>query len=148
MNPYIRAWAAALGLTAMAVLTQAATMPVQGGVLNLSCVDALVAVGQPNLAGVFAFVPEKDSAAAFADLMAREPKALKKYMRKLDDDIKVAGGITPWDHEAILAVIALLGSPLAETFPKPPAKLSARLNEISMAQTVSLETVTARRKKS
>src|SRR5205807_2646903 len=57
-------------------------------VLNLSCVEALVAVGESRLAGVFAFVAEKDETSAFADLLVHDKGALKKFMAKADKDFK------------------------------------------------------------
>lgn len=118
-----------------------------GGVLNLNCVAALVAVDRASLAGVFSFIAENDSAAAFADLAARDPKVLKKYVAKLNKDLAVADGITPWDHEAVSAVLALLNGPLVEVMKKPSAKVMDRLKKLSEAPAVSLDVVTARRKK-
>ena len=138
----------ALFALAAGALGPAATAGDPGGVLNLSCVDALVAVDRAGLAGVFSFIAEKDSPAAFADLAVHEPKALKKYLAKVEQDLAAAAGITSWDHEAILTVLALLQGPLAETLRKPSAKVLARLNELSLAPTVTLDIVTARRKKS
>ena len=117
------------------------------GVINLSCMEALVAIDEPGLAGVFSFIPEKDSPAAFADLVAHRGKALKKYAAKLEADFKAAGGITPWDHETALFVVALFSGPLAATLEQPSAKLQAKLAELSLAPALSLEQVAARRKK-
>ena len=121
--------------------------PTPGGVLNLSCIEALAAIGQPNLAGVFSFISEKDSPAAFADLTAHNEKAIKKYVEKVDKDFKAAGGVTTWDHETLMLALALYSGPLALTFEKPSAKALARINELSLAPTLSLEQVAARRRK-
>ncbi|MCX5797229.1 MAG: hypothetical protein NTY77_17195 [Elusimicrobia bacterium] len=121
--------------------------PDAGGLLNLSCIEALAAVRQPNLAGVFSFISEKDSPAAFADLVAHDGKALKRYVEKVGRDFEAAGGVTTWDHEALLFALALYSGPLAATFEKPSAKLMARISELSLSPTLSLEQVTARRKK-
>ena len=110
--------AAALAAGAAAA---AAPDPTPGGVLNLSCMEALAAIGQPHLAGVFSFISEKDSPAAFADLIAHDGKALKRYVEKVDQDFKAAGGITTWDHEALMFALALYSGPLASTFEKPSA---------------------------
>lgn len=120
---------------------------VRGGLINLSCLEALVAINQPGLAGVFSFITEKDSPAAFADLVAHQGKSLKKYVAKLDQDLKAAGGITTWDHEAIVFALALFSGPLAQTLEKPPQKLVSKMTELSLAPTLALEAVTARRKK-
>ena len=121
--------------------------PTSGGVLNLSCIEALAAIGQPHLAGVFSFIPEKDSPAAFADLAAHDGKALKRYVEKVGKDFEAAGGVMIWDHEVLVFALALYSGPLAATFEQPTAKVLARINELSLAPTLSLEQVAARRKK-
>jgi hypothetical protein len=118
---------------------------ISGGMLNLSCLNALVSVGQAELAGVFSFITEKDSGLAFADFIARNRAALKKYLVKLDNDIKVASGVTPWDHEVVVQVIELYQSPLAETFEKMPPEIGKRLTKFSMAPTITLEEQTQRK---
>ncbi|MDD5629635.1 MAG: hypothetical protein PHU21_11260 [Elusimicrobia bacterium] len=119
----------------------------QGSVLDLSCIEALAAVGEADLAGVFSFIPEKDLPAAFADLVVNDGKALKKYVAKVGRDFDDAGGITTWDRSALLAVLALYSGPAAPTLEKPSPKVMARINELSLAATMSLEQVAARRKK-
>lgn len=124
-----------------------AVEPVNAGMLNLNCLDALVSVDQAKLAGVFSFIADKDSSAAFADLVAHDASLLKKYAARLEKDFKAASGIAQWDHDVLLTVLSLYASPLGETMEKPSAKLKARLTELSMAPTLTLEQVTARRKK-
>ena len=143
MTTLILAAALAAGVAA----APASAPAVQGGVLNLSCIEALAAIGQPSLAGVFSFIPEKDSPAAFADLLVHDNKALKKYAEKVGQDLKAASGITDWDHEAVMFALSLLTGPLAQTLEKPSGKLMARLNELSLAPKLSLEVVVSRRKK-
>jgi hypothetical protein len=116
--------------------------------LDLNCMDALVAAEKSSLAGVFSFIPQKDTTAAFSDLIVRDKKALKKYIAKVEKDLKVASGITLWDHEVVLNALSLFGSPLAATFEAPPKKITDKLTELSVAPTLSLEQVTARRKAS
>ncbi|MDD5655921.1 MAG: hypothetical protein PHF00_01535 [Elusimicrobia bacterium] len=147
MSPKFRTLAVLAALAAAGVPARAQQPGGQGGVINLSCMEALVSIGRAELAGVFSFVADKDSPAAFADLVAHEPKGLKKYAARLEKDQLAAGGITPWDHEALLSLLALFSGPLADTLGKPSAKLLARLNDLSLAPTVPLETVMARRKK-
>ena len=115
--------------------------------MNLSCIEALAAIGQPSLAGVFSFIFEKDSSAAFADLTVHDSKALKRYVEKVGQDFKAAGGVTTWDHEALMSVLALYAGPLAATLEKPSAKVLTRINELSLAPKLSLEQVAARRRK-
>ena len=124
-----------------------AQAPRDAQMLNLSCVEALVSIGQASLAGVFSFIPEKDSPAAFADLIVHDRKALKKYAVKLEKDLKEAGGISVWDHEAVAFALSIYASPLAETLDKPGASLLTRLDEFARAQTMSLQDLTARRRR-
>jgi len=139
----VRAGAAVPSLGA----ASASAAPVQGGIINLSCMEALVAVEQARLAGVFSFIPEKDSPAAFGDLVAHDGKALKRYADKLDQDFKAGAGITAWDHEAVVFTLSLFSSPLAQTLDLPAPKLQARLTALSLAPTVPLGAIVARRKK-
>jgi hypothetical protein len=137
----------AAALAAGAAAAPASEPSVQGGVLDLSCIEALAAIGQPNLAGVFSFISEKDSPAAFADLLVHDHKALRKYVEKAGQDLKAAGGITDWDHDVVMFALSLFAGPLAHTLEKPSGKILARLNELSLAPKLSLEVVASRRKK-
>ena len=120
---------------------------VRGGVINLSCMEALVAIEEPGLAGVFSFISEKDAPSAFADFLAHHPKALKKYAAKVDQDLKAAAGVVSWDHEVLMDLLSLFSSPMADTLEKPSSKTMAQMTELSLAPTLSLEAVTAGRKK-
>jgi hypothetical protein len=115
--------------------------------LNLSCVEALVSIDQANLAGVFSFVPEKDGPAAFADLVVHQKKALKKFLGKLERDQKEAGGVSAWDHEAAAFALSIYRSPLGETIDKPGEALLKRLEDAARAPTMTLQEMTARRRK-
>ena len=124
-----------------------AESPQGAHILDLSCVEALVAVDQARLAGVFSFIAEKDAIPAFADLLARDPKALKKFIEKVEHDFKIATGISRWDRDVLAAVMSLYGSPLGDTFPKPAPKVVSRIAELTQETVVPLEQITARRKK-
>jgi len=117
------------------------------GVVNLSLVDALAAIEEPQLGGIFSFIPEKNSTFAFADLLARDKKALKRYLVKLKADLKGAGGLTGWDHEVCATLVNLYASPLGASFQKPDAKKMSQVNECVLSQVVSLADVVARRKR-
>lgn len=133
-----------LGALILSPALLVAEAPVVGGMLNLSCVAALVAVGHADLAGTFSFINEKDAPAAFADFVAHNKAALKKYMDKLNRDFKAAGGISVWDHEAVMKIIEVYSSPLGETLEKPGAVIGKRLTELSVAPTLTLEEITAK----
>jgi len=125
----------------------AAETPRSGQLLNLSCMEALVAIDEANLAGVFSFVPEKDGSAAFADLVVHNPKAMKKYLAKVEGDLKAVGGISVWDREALAFALSIYASPLGGTLEKPSAKAMARLAELAQAPGLTLGEMTARRRK-
>jgi hypothetical protein len=117
-------------------------------ILDLNCVEGLVAVDRAALAGVFSFIAPKDTAPAFADLLVRDQKALKKFLAKMEKDLKSASGVTVWDHEVLLNAVSLFGSPLAPTLDVPVKKVLGRMSELSLAPTLSLEQVAVRRKSS
>ncbi|MFA6003251.1 MAG: hypothetical protein WC881_04210 [Elusimicrobiota bacterium] len=139
-------WIAAL-VVAGVVAGRAQGQEQRSGVLNLNCVEALVAVEHTALAGVFSFVSEKDSNAAFADLVAHDGKALKKYVAKLEKDVKASAGITAWDHDTVLLALGLFTGPVADTLEKPGKSLMEKLTQLSMKPTMTLEQITAQRKK-
>lgn len=130
----------------LAAALRAAPAAAQQGVINLSCLEALGAIGESDLAGVFSFIAEKDSAAAFADLLARNPKALSKFIAKADKDLKAAGGISDWDKTVFQGIAALFASPLADTLPKLSAKTLSRLAELGAAPALPLQEITIRRR--
>lgn len=140
--------AALVAATALIVRPARAGQDPLGGsshMLNLSCVEALVASGHAELAGVFSFVSDKDAPAAFADLAVHDAKALKKYVAKLDADYKTSAAITEWDHSTVEMILSIYGSPLAATLSKPSSKLMSRLAELGQAPTTTLEQLTSKR---
>lgn len=137
----------ALALPSAAAAPAVVPTPDAGGMVNLSLVDALTAIEEPQLAGIFSFIPEKYSTFAFADLMARDKKALKRYLGKLQADLKSAAGLTGWDHEVCATLVNLYASPLSASFEKPDAKRMSRINECVLAPAVQLSDIVAKRKK-
>ncbi|MBI5211537.1 MAG: hypothetical protein HY927_16305 [Elusimicrobia bacterium] len=137
-----------LALLVMALA--AAASPAQegggGALMNLSCIEALVAIDADWLAGVFSFVPEKDSPTAFADIIVRNKAAMKRYLGKLSRDYRAAKGISEWDHEVVMKALELYGSPLAEAVGKPDSSVRERLGTLSLAPTMSLGELSMRRK--
>lgn len=73
--------------------------------LSGSLIEALSVVGKPELGGVFTYVGQPNAPRAFADLIARDAKAMKRYTSKLGDDLKAAGGLTAWDHEVCATLV-------------------------------------------
>jgi hypothetical protein len=115
--------------------------------VSLSLIEALAAIRQPQLAGIFSFVAEADAPFAFADFLARDKKAMKAYLNKLGDDRKAADGLTDWDHEVCASLVNLYGSPLAATFGVPEPKRMSQINECVLSPILPLEAIVARRKK-
>jgi hypothetical protein len=117
-----------------------------GGMVSLSLVEALAAIKQPQLAGIFSFVAEPDAPFAFADLLARDKKALKLYLEKLDGDKKAANGLTGWDHSVCASLVNLYASPMAAAFGgAPEEKRMSQINQCVLAAVVPLEEIVARR---
>jgi hypothetical protein len=117
------------------------------GMISFSLVEALAAIHQPQLAGIFSFVAEKNAPFAFADFLARDKKAMKLYLNKLGDDIKAAEGLTEWDHEVCASLINLYSSPLPPGFERADEKRMKQINDCMLARTASLEEIVAKRKK-
>jgi hypothetical protein len=117
------------------------------GMISFSLVEALAALHQPQLAGIFTFVSEENAPFAFADLLARDKKLMKLYFEKLGEDFKAAQGLTEWDHEVCASLINLYGSPMAATFGRPEDKRMKQINDCMLAHNVTLEEIVSRRKK-
>ncbi|HBL18065.1 MAG: hypothetical protein A2X36_08870 [Elusimicrobia bacterium GWA2_69_24] len=144
-----RAWLAAGLLAALAA--GAAAQPqtpgtAQGGVINLSLVDALVAVDAQDLAGVFSFIPEEQTPMAMADYLMHDHKALKKFVRKGERDLKLSQGINEWDKKVLLFLVGMNSQPL---LPLGIARVSpawrARVNALSLAQALPLNIIVQQR---
>jgi hypothetical protein len=125
----------------------AAARPEATGMISLSLIEALAALRQPQLAGIFSFVAEKDAPFAFADLLARDKDAMKLYLNKLGADIKAAGGLTEWDHEVCASLINLYSAPLPPGFVRADEKRMKQINECMLSQTMTLEEIVSKRKK-
>lgn len=139
--------APALAGTAPAPSAPAAAPVASGGMVSLSLIEALAALKQPQLAGIFSFVSEKDAPFALADYLARDRKAMKRYLGKLDDDRKAGGGLTGWDHDVCASLVNLYASPIAGTFGRPDEKQMSKINQCVLTPVVSLEEIVSRRKK-
>ena len=117
------------------------------GMISFSLIEALAAIHQPELAGVFSFVSERNAPFAFADFLARDKKAMKLYLNKLDADFKAAAGLTEWDHEVCASLINLYSSPLPPGFERADEKRMKQINDCMLAPTTTLEDIVARRRK-
>ena len=116
--------------------------------LSGSLIEALKAIEKPELGGVFTYVGTQDAPRAFADLVARDPKAMKRYTAKLMSDLKAAGGLTAWDHEVCATLVNHYAS--GGDMPgikKPDAKRLKALNDCVLAPVMELQEIVFRRNK-
>ena len=115
-------------------------LPAQQAMIGLSLVDALVAVHQESLAGVFGYIAEANAAPAFADYLFRNPKALKLFLKKGEGDFKRTGGVSQWDKEVFLYLVtiqsnaSLVGAPI-------PDKVFDRVTTLSLAPGLPLAAI-------
>ena len=117
------------------------------GLINLSLVEALTAVKEPGLAGVFTYISEDNAPTAFADYVARDGHALKRYLDKLDDDRKAAKGLTNWDHMVCAMLVNFYASAAGGIFGRPDVKRMSKINQCLLTPIVTLESLVAARKK-
>ncbi|MBI5244586.1 MAG: hypothetical protein HY922_13040 [Elusimicrobia bacterium] len=117
-----------------------------GQVINLSLVEALVAVEHADLSGIFGFVPEEAAGFALADFLMRDHKSLKRFIQKCEKDYKQAHGTSLWDKQVLLHLVTINASGAAPMGVKRiPAKLMDRVNTLSLVDGLPLEVVVQRR---
>ncbi|MBI3288394.1 MAG: hypothetical protein HYZ74_02610 [Elusimicrobia bacterium] len=116
-----------------------------GNLLGGSLVEALAAIQKPELSGVFTYVGEKNTPRAFADLIARDPKAMKRYLEKIKNDMKVAEGATAWDHEVCATLVTYYNGPAIAGLKRPDAKRMKILNAGVLAPVKELQEIVSRR---
>lgn len=116
-------------------------------VVNLSLIDGISAIELPQVTGLFSFIAESDASFAFADLVARDPKSMKRYLNKLRDDKKLSNGLTAWDHEVCATLVNLYASSLGAALTKPKEKDFGFINECVLAPVVQLSDIVSRRKR-
>jgi hypothetical protein len=135
----------AVGLLASPLL--AATAAHAQEMLSGSLIEALAAVGKSELGGVFTYVGDKNAPSAFADLIARDLKAMKRYTNKLSDDRKAAGGLTPWDHQVCATLVNYYAGVPMPGIKKPDDKRLKALNDCVLSSVVELSVIVERRSK-
>lgn len=116
--------------------------------LSGSLIEALKAIEKPELGGVFTYVGPQNAPRAFADLIARDPKAMKRYTGKIMDDLKAAGGLTAWDHEVCATLVNhYAGGAEMPGIKRPDKKRLKALNDCVLAPVMELQDIVMRRKK-
>ena len=114
--------------------------------MDLSLGEALTAVDLIELVGIFNYVSERDAPHAFASYMARDKKALKRYVGKLNGDRAAAGGLTAWDHEVCALLVNLYAGALGPVVERPKAKIIKSINLCVLSPVMTLQDIAARRK--
>ena len=114
-------------------------------ILSGSLIEALAGIGKPELGGLFTYVGEKNAPIAFADLVARDAKAMKRYTSKLNDDRKAAGGLTAWDHQVCATLVNHYAGGAMPGIKRPDAKRLKALNDCVLAPVLELQDIVAKR---
>ena len=137
------------GLLGLAVQAgaQSPQVPTQQQIINLSLIEALVAIDATKLSGVFAFVPREQSSMAMADYLMHDRKALKKFVKKGERDFKQVQGINEWDREVYLYLVGInSGRFLPAGVERVPKKWLKRIHRMSLARPLPLQVIAQRRK--
>jgi hypothetical protein len=117
----------------------------QPGEIDGSLIDAVNSIEQPNLVAVFAYMPMANQPSAFAELLTRDHKGLKRYAEKLASDMKSAGGLPAWDHQVCVVLISRFQT-AADKSGLPDKKRLSIINECLLSRVISLQEVLLRRK--
>ncbi len=137
-----------LAAALLAFLLIAGTTARAQEILSGSLIEALQAVEKPELGGVFTYVGEKNAPIAFADLIARDAKAMKRYTAKLAVDKKAAGGLTAWDHQVCGTLVNHYASGAQMPGIKRPDKKRLKaLNNCVLTPVIELQDIVQRRDK-
>lgn len=115
------------------------------GLLAGALIEALAAIKKPELSGIFTYVGEANAPRAFADLVARDPKAMKLYVAKLMADLKAAGGTTAWDHEVCATLVNYYAGPAIAGLKKPNAKRLKAFNDGVLSPVKELQDIVSQR---
>ncbi|MDP3542482.1 MAG: hypothetical protein Q8T11_08450 [Elusimicrobiota bacterium] len=126
----------------------AATAARAQDMLSGSLIEALQAIEKPELGGVFTYVGTQNAPRAFADLIARDKKAMKRYTDKLMKDFKAAGGLTAWDHEVCATLVNhYAGGADMPGISRPDKKRLKALNDCVLSPVMELHDIVSRRNK-
>lgn len=143
----LRLLLAACLLASPIISVTAARAQEEGGMLSGSLIEALKAIDKPELGGVFTYVGETNAPRAFADLIARDAKSMKRYINKLADDRKIAGGLAAWDHQVCATLVNYYAGIEMPGIKRPAAKRLKAFNECVLSPVVELNVLVERRGK-
>ena len=115
-------------------------------VINFSLVEALSAMDEQALGGIFSFVPEDKTSMALAVYLMQDRKGLKLFLKKVAKDRKEAQGINGWDKEVLLYLVGMGSSSVSPLAAKPiPRSWMKRIQELSLEPALPLEVIIQRR---
>jgi hypothetical protein len=79
----------------------------QGAVLDPTLMEALAAIKENRLAGVFSFVDPNQTNVAFANVLLYDHKALKAFVKFSRERYEKAGAITYWEKQVMLLIVGM-----------------------------------------
>jgi hypothetical protein len=121
-------------------------IPSSPQVINLSLMDTLVAIDAGDMAGVFSFIPEDRTSMAMADYLAHNHRALKKFIKKGERDVKEVQGIDEWDRQVVLYLVGITSSGGLPGAKPIPAGWVSRINELALVPAVPLQVIVEKRR--
>lgn len=151
MKPIVLAVAFVVASCALSSAQESVILPERAPIqqpqmLDLNLMEALIAAGAVDLAGVFGFVPPESAPAALADYLLHDRKALKRLLKKERKDIKEAGGINAWDKMVFISLLQIHNAGLV---PPGVERLSKKeeleVSDIVLARAMSLQEMNATR---
>ncbi len=139
-------------LTLFALMVSAAApagaqreIPSPPSIIDLNLMEALVVIGRTDLIGIFTFVPSRRAPLAMADFLLRNRKALKKFVKKSERDLKQVQGINEWDRKVFLFLVGISAGRLPSGIKALPRGWIDRINTLSLAQPLPLSIMVQRR---
>ncbi len=120
-------------------------IPSSPTIINLNLMEALVAIDRTDLVGIFTFVPQKRTSLAMADFLLRNRKALRKFVKKAERDLKQVQGINEWDKGVFLYLVGMSSGRLPSGVKALSRGWTDRINTLSLAQPLPLSIMVQRR---
>ncbi len=120
--------------------------PAAPNIIDMSVVEALVAIQRPELAGIFTYVPESQLSVAMADFLLRDGPSLKRFIKKGEKDLKQTKAVNQWDKEVYLHLVAAGSGGMSIPGVEPLKKnLVDRVSRLSLSQGIPLQLLVQQR---
>jgi hypothetical protein len=117
------------------------------GNVDLSLIDTLDAIGEPQLGGVFKYISDQYAPFAFAEILAADKKAMKRFLAKIDDDHKAAGGISQWEKTVCAVLVNTYQNTPDDDPLKPDKKRMSVINRCMLVPVVTFQEILMRRRR-